>query len=44
MLKLYAFATPNNLKPAILLEELNLPYTLESVNLRQGIEPKGQGF
>ena len=36
MLKLYAFATPNNLKPAILLEELNLPYTLESVNLRQG--------
>ena len=36
MLKLFAFATPNNLKPAILLEELGLEYTLETVNVRQG--------
>jgi len=28
MLKLYAFATPNSLKPVIALEELGLPYDL----------------
>jgi GST-like protein len=43
MLKLYAFATPNNLKPVILLEELGLPYALESVNIRQG-EQKAPQF
>ena len=36
MLKLYAFATPNNLKPVIMLEELGLEYELQSVNIRQG--------
>jgi GSH-dependent disulfide-bond oxidoreductase len=36
MLDLYAFATPNSIKPAIALEELGLDYTLHSVNVRKG--------
>ena len=36
MIKLYAFATPNNLKPMIMLEELGLEYELHAINIRQG--------
>jgi GSH-dependent disulfide-bond oxidoreductase len=36
MMKLYAFATPNNLKAVIALEELALDYEIHSVNIRQG--------
>lgn len=36
MYQLYAFATPNSIKPLIALEELNQPYTLHAVNVRQG--------
>lgn len=36
MYQLYAFATPNNVKVAIALEELGLPYQLHSVNVRKG--------
>ena len=43
MLTLYAFATPNNLKPLILLEELGLPYELKAVNIRAG-EQKQAAF
>lgn len=43
MLKLYAFATPNNLKPVIMLEELSLEYELHPVNIRQG-EQKADAF
>ena len=43
MLKLYAFATPNNLKPVIMMEELGLGYELHSVNIRQG-EQKADAF
>lgn len=43
MMKLYAFATPNNLKPVILLEELELKYEFVSVNIRQG-EQKNESF
>ena len=43
MLKLYAFATPNNLKPVIMMEELGLKYELHSVNIRQG-EQKADAF
>lgn len=43
MLKLYAFATPNNLKPVIMMEELGLKYELHSVNIRQS-EQKADAF
>ena len=43
MLKLYAFATPNNLKPVIMMEELGLKYELHSVNIRQS-EQKTDAF
>ena len=43
MLKFYAFATPNNLKPVIMMEELGLEYELHSVNIRQG-EQKADAF
>lgn len=43
MLDLYAFATPNSLKPVIALEELALPYRLHAVNIRQG-EQKTDAF
>jgi GST-like protein len=36
MYQLYAFATPNNVKVVIALEELGLPYQLHSVNVRKG--------
>jgi GST-like protein len=36
MIKLYAFATPNNLKPMIMLEELGLEYELHAINIRLG--------
>lgn len=36
MLKLYAFATPNNVKVAIALEELGAAYELHAVNIRGG--------
>ena len=36
MLDVYAFATPNSVKVPIALEELGLPYTLHSVNVRKG--------
>lgn len=36
MIELYAFATPNSLKPVIALEELELDYVLHPVNVRLG--------
>lgn len=36
MIDLYAFATPNSIKPVIALEELGLDYTLHGVNVRKG--------
>ena len=36
MLELYAFATPNSIKPLIALEELGRDYALHSVNVRKG--------
>lgn len=36
MLELFAFATPNSIKPVIALEELGLDYRLVGVNVRQG--------
>ncbi|MGE0743555.1 MAG: glutathione S-transferase family protein [Hyphomonadaceae bacterium] len=38
MIELYAFATPNSVKVLIALEELSLPYMLNSVDLRQGAQ------
>ncbi len=36
MIDLYAFATPNGRKPAILLEEVGLPYTTHKVDISKG--------
>ena len=36
MIDLYSAATPNGWKVSIALEEMNLPYTLHTVNLGQG--------
>lgn len=36
MIDLYTFTTPNGRKPAILLEELEMPYTIHSVNISKG--------
>ncbi len=36
MIDLYTFTTPNGRKPAILLEEVGLPYDLHRVDIRQG--------
>lgn len=36
MIHLYTYTTPNGQKPAILLEELGLPYTLHKVDLGKG--------
>lgn len=42
MIDLYTFTTPNGRKPAILLEEIQLPYTLKMVDISNGeqFEPK----
>lgn len=42
-MKLYAFATPNNLKPAIALEEMAIPYELIKIDIRAG-EQKEEEF
>lgn len=36
MIDVYAFATPNSVKVPIALEEMGLPYTLQSVDIRVG--------
>lgn len=36
MVTLYAWATPNGLKPAILLEELGIPYAIRPVHIGAG--------
>lgn len=36
MIHLYTYTTPNGRKPAILLEEIGLPYTLHRVDLGKG--------
>jgi GST-like protein len=36
MIDLYTYPTPNGRKPAIMLEELGLPYTIKKVDLSQG--------
>jgi glutathione S-transferase len=43
MITLYAFATPNNLKVLLGLEEMGISYDLKSVNIRQG-EQKSEFF
>ena len=43
MITLYAFATPNNLKVLLGLEEMGLSYDLKPVNIRQG-EQKTDAF
>ncbi|ADU72629.1 glutathione S-transferase family protein [Pantoea sp. At-9b] len=43
MYELYAFATPNSIKPAIMLEELEQPWQLHAVNVREG-EQKRDDF
>lgn len=43
MYDLYAFATPNSIKPAILLEELAQPWQLHVINVRNG-EQKHDAF
>jgi GST-like protein len=43
MLELYAFATPNSVKAAIALEELDLAYAVKPVNVRKG-EQKDPAF
>jgi GSH-dependent disulfide-bond oxidoreductase len=36
MIEVHAFATPNSVRVPIALEEMGLPYTLKSVNVRNG--------
>lgn len=36
MIDLYTFPTPNGRKPVILLEELEVPYTIKTVDITQG--------
>lgn len=36
MIQVYAFATPNSVRIPIMLEEIDLPYELKSVNVRKG--------
>lgn len=43
MITLHAFATPNNLKVAIGLEELGLSYEIKPINIREG-EQKADAF
>jgi GST-like protein len=42
MYKLYAFATPNSIKPVIALEELNLAYEIMAVNVKKGAQKSGE--
>lgn len=42
MYQLYAFATPNSIKPVIALEELGLDYQLHAVNVRKGEQKSPQ--
>jgi len=43
MIEVHAFATPNSVKVAIALEEMELPYDLTTVNVRKG-EQKSEAF
>jgi glutathione S-transferase len=43
MIDVYAFATPNSLKVPLALEELEIPYVLHAVNVRNG-EQKQHAF
>ncbi|TPM24603.1 glutathione S-transferase family protein [Mesorhizobium sp. B2-3-5] len=43
MIKLFAFSTPNSVRVPIALEELDLPYEIEAVNVRKG-EQKQPGY
>lgn len=43
MIEVYAYTTPNNIKVPIALEELEVDYTLHSVNVKQG-EQKQEHF
>jgi GST-like protein len=43
MIEVYAFATPNNIKVLVALEELGLPYDLKAVNVRKG-EQREEAF
>ena len=43
MIEVYAFATPNSIKVLIALEEMELPYELKAVNVRNG-EQKTASF
>ncbi len=36
MIDLYTFTTPNGRKPAVILEELELPYTIHKVDISKG--------
>lgn len=36
MIDLYTFSTPNGRKPAIMLEEVGLPYTVHTINITKG--------
>ncbi len=38
MIEVYAFSTPNSVKIPIALEELDLPYALHPVNIREGAQ------
>jgi len=40
MIDLYTFTTPNGRKPAIMLEELGLPYALHAVDIGKGDQHK----
>lgn len=40
MIDLYTFTTPNGRKPAIMLEELALPYKIHSINIGKGDQHK----
>jgi GST-like protein len=43
MIKVYAFSTPNGVRVPIALEELELPYEIEVINVRKG-EQKQPSF
>jgi GSH-dependent disulfide-bond oxidoreductase len=43
VIKVYAFSTPNSVRVPIGLEELELPYAIEAINVRKG-EQKQPGY